>query len=264
MKFIIFQLVASVLLLPVIPMSVSAATYTANFNSSTLDPLLGFTGGTGYTLSSGDGFLSLNYDIPSTSSSIVVNPSIYTNFYIDGDYTADVTVNFSGIPVDNGDGSGSPAFVAHDGLNDFNVISADTIAAGSFVAGFQSLSGIGATTGFAFTSDNVKLQFQRIGKTLIESYAPAGSTSFQVLTTTTDSSYGGPASFTLSSYYSGTDGIVGVIKFSDFSIDTPSPSSVPECATWAMMICGLGAIGGLTRGSRRKSEEGGKRLLVFA
>ena len=228
-----------------------AATYQADFSTSALDPTLGYTGGTGYSLSSGGGFLTLTYSIPPSATVMTVNPSVYTRFDILGDYTADVTVDASGVPLDFGDGAGQPGLVAHDGANDVTALGIDRYASGTSATYFTDNSGAIAASGGVSAPSVATLQFQRVGKTLTASFAPIGSSSFTAISTTTDPSYGGPAVFTLSSYYNGLAGTAGVIRFSDFTITTPDAAAVPEPASWAAMSVGLGAVGWVARRRRR-------------
>lgn len=226
----------------------SAATYTADFSSSTIDPSLGIIGDAA-SVSSGGGYLTISYDQASSSENMWAQNGVGTNFQISGNYVASVTLDMSDQPL-----SIYPTSYFDAAMCGYSTSSPN----GSCISNFRdpsqfvsnpffTVDGTYMPQGQFASASTVHLRIARQGSTVTESIA-LGNGAFNVVASLTDSRLAGPVSFGLTNLYNGTAGGSGSVRFSNFTI---TQSSVPEPASWAMMLAGFGLVGSTVR--RRKS-----------
>jgi len=224
---------AALLSLAVVAAQASGANYTADFNSSTLDPNLdvvtinnGVTPGANppWTVTSGGGYLTIAKGINPTPNDDLIN--VVTHFATPGDFVAQVTVDWSG----NANGWGGYYLYSATGATGFGFGTN-----GLWDSAFGGFPG-GGNSGVTPTSV-MTFEIARSGNTLTKSYKLAGDANFTVLSTLTDNMVLGDAYLEMDNY----SNIVPAtsLRFSDFSIQT---SAVPEPAAYALLLGGLGCL----------------------
>jgi hypothetical protein len=223
-----------------------AADYTADFNSTTLDPgsqVHSFEQGVWqpgvvapWSLTTGNGYLSIAKSVSEAGNPYPDGPHVQTLVGIIGDFVATVTAD------SRGNGSGGAGFF-FDSAYGFSGISfgtnwlGDSAGDGYLNSGFNTVS-----------TPVVTLQIQRIGDTLTKSYQLDGQAGFTTFSTLSDANVPGWAWFDLTNYSDQLDATE--VLFSNFSVVQLNVSAVPEPQAYAMLLAGLALVGVLSRRRR--------------
>jgi hypothetical protein len=231
----------------------SAATYSPAFSSPGLDPGLNFYAGPGYSYWIGGGTASISLNTPPTTGSYTSSADFYTNFSLTGNYTATVKINISGLGVSNSN------FYTNAGVsvvgNGFSMsMGPYNTPAGTYTGFDHNVNGVdfGASGGQQIqVGSTLNVKIQRVGDTVSEYIAPAGSSTFTLIDSYTGANALAPEVLELTAYVNGSTPISGsTVQFSNLSISTvPLPGSL---ALFGSVIGGVGAFAA-RRHARKKT-----------
>jgi len=214
------------------PMSAGATIYAPNFNTPTLDPSLSAFGGSSFSYSTGDGSLKLSYSTPGSSSNVSISGGVASNVTFEGNYSAYFTVDVSGLPfpTPNLFMNGGPTLGQ---LTASSFVGPWHTSSGSSVAGAVFISGVYvAGPAQNLSSTVVNILVQRVGETIIESIAPAGSSNYSVIYSASGPEFLGTTHMNMDLFYSGTVPETNpTIKYSNVSIAYGNDPSVPQSVT---------------------------------
>ena len=212
--------------------------YVADFSTPTLDPGLvsGMIKGGQFTpgvvlpwiVSTGTGTLVLAKTFTLPGNQYIDGPHINMTTGMTGDFIATATADSSY----NGAGGGGFFMDSAYGYTGF-----------SFGTNWlHDTAGINfASTGYAAdVTPLVTLQIARHGDTLTKSYKLDGQSGFTVISALTNPGVAGWANFDMTNY--GGDTAATAVQFTSFSVQ-----AVPEPASYAMLLGGLGLVGWLAR-----------------
>lgn len=223
--------------------------YVADFQSTTVDPSLvpsmvkngGYNSGTNlpitpgvalpWMVSSGGGDLTLAKTFTLPGNLYVDGPHVFTNFGTTGDFVATVTTDSSF------NGAGAAGFFLDSSFGYTGISFGTSWLNDSGGNGFSS-------TGYnAAATPLLTLQIKRQGDTLTKSYKLDGASAFTIISTFTNPGVEGYVGFDLTNWSDQT--AATAVQFSSFTI-TPL-TAVPEPASYAMLLGGLGLVGWLAR-----------------
>lgn len=208
-----------------------ADVWSADFNSAALDPSLSYYSDGGYSFATGGGVLTTTYDTAGSATEVRAGGGVSTNFSVDGDFIEKVDIDVSNLALSS---SSSPT----------PFLSATTLAhqatayegPSTWKTQFGTYNNWTATVNGVFSGGPVNqlagsdftIQLERLGDTMIESVAPAGSSDFALLGALSGAEFLGPTNFTLDAYYDGTQPVSGsAVRYSNFSVTSGSNPSLP-------------------------------------
>ena len=229
-KLIAFALLALALVGAVVSLSSAHAdTITDNFNAPTLNSQWALFGSTNYSVSTGASGLTVSYS-SSSPNPAGTDGGVVSNFSFDGNFTLTVVQNISGMPVINPPSSfvnGGPVVFAANGssfIGPYNELTGPTTEGSVFENGVY----IGGQN-FSLSSETNILRYQRVGDTVFESIAPAGSSSFTQLYSASGAIFLGPTSLNLGLAVQGTEPVTNAsVTYSNFSVVYGADPSLPS------------------------------------
>ncbi len=225
-----------------------AGTYTADFDSTTLDPSLHFDDGGGkFSESTGLGLLNIAQSKKQAGSDS--SAFMGTQFTIDGDFSSRVTINFAALRNTGETGAFAinfsvpfaNAYIENVGFD----ANGDAYESGAF---FKDGGYVGGPT-ISILNPYLDLRLDRVGDTVTEYIARGDTNDWFEVDSVTDASLLGSAQFFLSLGNTQSWPGSAYVTFSDFEITT-LPSAAPEPGTWALMFCGVGLAGAALRRRR--------------
>ena len=229
-KLIAFALLALALVGAVVSLSSAHAdTITDNFNAPTLNSQWALFGSTNYSVSTGASGLTVSYS-SSSPNPAGTDGGVVSNFSFDGNFTLTVVQNISGMPVINPPSSfvnGGPVVFAANGssfIGPYNELTGPTTEGSVFENGVY----IGGQN-FSLSSETNILRYQRVGDTVFELIAPAGSSSFTQLYSASGAIFLGPTSLNLGLAVQGTEPVTNAsVTYSNFSVVYGADPSLPS------------------------------------
>ncbi len=205
-----------------------ADTIADNFNAPALDLNWGVFGGSNYAVSTGANGLTIRY------SSTSPNPAgtdggVFSTFEFDGNFTARVVEDISGMPVVN-----APSVFVNGGPL------ASEQNASSFVGPFNSP---GPTTqgsvfengvyiggqNYNLSSEANTILIQRVGDTIFELIAPSGSSNFTQIYSASGAIFLGPTNLDLGLFVQGTNSVSNAsVVYRNLSVVYGAGPSLPS------------------------------------
>jgi hypothetical protein len=207
----------------------SASVWTADFSGPSLDPELNSTSDPGYAISVGGGALTFSYSAPAPPSPATAFAQVNTNFRLTGNYIAQATVDVSGISKSVGS-----SFISGDfGINtatDYAALGPYALSNGYYTNDFSVINGVyNPPLVQPKISSTMNLRLERLGDTIIESIAPAGSSKFKIINAATDGGFSEDAGVSLNEFGTTTIAIDNsTVKYSNFSITYGSDPAIPQ------------------------------------
>jgi hypothetical protein len=211
----------------------SATVWTADFSTSTLDPSLTFYGDPGMSYASGGGTLQLSYSTAGSTTPVIANGGVQTNFSVDGTWSMRVTENISSVGTSiypNLFVGGEPLFKNSNALGG---VTPYVTPQGNFYQGNFTVNGVyvgGSSQPLG--SNVVTLQYQRVGDSIVESIAPGNMGNFTIVDSASGAEFLGQTQFILPNYYQGTLPVSNSTpSYSNFSVTYGSDPSLPQSIT---------------------------------